>query len=404
MWISKQQIALTVAVILSPLLFLNSGCAVTGDTQPIEADGKLLDPRKIESSEEAYKVFAYVVGATQSRMREVSPPSLTVLDPMSMRAFLVLPDWENEDKIHDGGLRIAISRYPVPGVPGEGWPQIGDISQAICPGFVHTIDYWEGVDLDGVYFDEIRTIDSETVATNLALEWFSPESWIGEVVDYEGSSDDQLLPADTWIVWENNFLAMNTAEGAGRLVQFDGTGAMTSLSDFKVPNLLRKEFFDKFVALPNSESFDDYVPDNVQRIDFVYDPPNAVLAGSGAENTNWWVSVVERRRQITPAEKFYEVWGSENLILRGKEMGLEYVFSSFVVRQPDGELFYLVWFSNPETPGEPYTFVTFDFGGNSPAIDAEGQPIVCSTGFDLLSPPGIGSQSEEDEAEQFFTD
>lgn len=362
----------------------------------------LLEPRIIEDRAEAEKVFAFISQGTVARMAEQIPMSMVMFldDSWSLEASVVLPEQ---------GLIVQSSRLPFAGssaLGGDANNVNGYTSQAMCPGHVYQLRPEEVRPEDSYGVDASNLFQG--VARNIALERFSPDFWITTVK--EGFSD-AAYPVDTWILGENNFLAMNSDRGVIRRLQFDDSGALVALSDTSVPPLLREQFIDDFASNPSSQVFDEYLGDDtaldgpISGVGFHYGQPNGAIAGLGSEDINWFAEVgrAEWEWLMNPVgvDSYFEFFSEGNLASIGAELGLNYVYDSIhAVRLPDGEPFGIAAFADPDAPGEPYTFITADRDGNSPAIDSQGEEIICTTGFDTFTLQPPGDQLEGDE--EFF--
>lgn len=392
------------AGVVVPLLWLSSGCSALGDgPTPTEEAGAPAEYRGVVSLEEAYDAFASITGATRNRIQQQDMPSITVVDDVWMTATMVLPGSVAEG-FEGEGFIIEVLRYPFAGSDEYfSWPPIGYSSQVSCPGYVY------GLRNAGAGFDDsarsVRALDPYGVSNLLALDRLSPDLWIGEVVAQRGSSDDAVYPADAWVVWENNLLAVSSGEGAVRRLQFDDSGALVALTDFLLEPEVKPDFLANFISDPDSSRLEGYIPDNAVKLRFSYEPVGNIIVGAEDRDTNWWASVGLRSWDTEMSPQFLDAIEEENLISQASELGLEFVFSDWrAVRVPDGELFGIALFKNPEAPGEPYTIVTFDYEGNSPAIDSTGQEVICTTSYELLPPPAIDSGQEQEAEEEFFTD
>lgn len=362
----------------------------------------LMEPRIIEDRAEAEKVFAFISEGTLARMAEQTPVSMVVVldDSSWLEASVVLPEQ---------GFIVQSSRLPLAGsgAPGGDANNVnGYTSQAMCPGHVYQL-FGEEVWPEGSYGVGASTL-FQGVARNIALERFSPDLWI--TIASEPFSD-AAYPVDTWVLGQNDFLAMNSDQGVIRRLQFDDSGALVALSDTSVPPLLRDQFIDDFASSPSLQVIDEYLgedtaPDGpIPGVGFLYGQLDGAIAGLGSEDINWFAEVGRAEWEwlttapVDSEDFYYEFFSEGNLASIEAELGLNYVYDSIhAVRLPDGEPFGIAAFADPGAPGEPYTFITADRDGNSPAIDSQGEEIICTTGFDTLTleSPSVHLEGEEE--------
>jgi hypothetical protein len=386
-----------------------SALMVTSCSGPSDADvsglgglERSLSPRVIESVDEAFGVFDVIAEATLA--------GTSIPQNQMLMTYVAGVTSNPRVDLYAPGSSWLFNSYatPIGGMSNkEGQSPSSETSQLGCPGYIYelnpqlvTPDFPVEFELD------------HNMLFNIAHSNMSPELWVGEA---RNGWDGVVHPTDVWAVTPEAFLAMHRESGSMRIFTLDVTAMITSFvaGTLSVESSVAEseEFLRQFVQGAGRQALqDDYDAYDIETVLTAADP-GLTLAGTEGLGADWWLSAADRLDELILTSELSDegtalfldvVWDYENAREFASERGLQFDFSSIVVRVPDGEVFSIIAMYEGQDSPEPLTVVTLGRNGVTPAIDSQGNEIVCDVITDFLGVYSFDSPSTE--RERFFVE